>query len=655
MPRKDKVKEFLIEAEDIIQNQYGHLLRRLNETPSCTEDDHTIRETLHLLYQSIHTLKGISSICGFNKITTLSHVVEDMLHRLQHDNLKISQEVIDALIEGMDIFMHLLKDLQEKKRENTDITHLLRKIENIMSPQREEDIDDIYPLGLSDYERLLASESLKNGSSIYKITVALCPDATDTHIKEIEDQLKRHGEVIALMPQNKGDTDHFLLDIIFASPVTLTESTLNDIISAKITEIKKLAPSLEEESPRIKTPVEPHGSCSMPSSVRVDIKHLDCILNHVGEIFLLHHMIGENLETLKEEDSSNNILLYETTKASKKLLKELSTLRDELIQIRLVPMTYLFDSISWAIRKLCKKLSKDIKLHIQGHDTRLDKSMIESLQDSLIHIVKNSVYHGIEDRDTRRAMNKPETGNIWLKASHRDNRIIIEIQDDGRGIDISRIRRIAHKRGFIDKKDNMDDKDILNLLFRPGFTTMESIDDISGRGIGLDVVARNIYGMDGIIDIDTVPGKGTKFTISLPVTILLTKAMIVVDAGQEYAIPFHAIIENSRLYQRFVISTEEKDILNLRGEPIPITRLRNIFSFVHKKKEKPHKEYVIIVGYGSKKAGLVVDKIIGQREILIKSSGKFLKILNGINGFTQLEFGHIVPIVDVGAILDMIC
>lgn len=656
MPDKQKIQEFLREAEDIIQNRYRNLLKRLYSFSDDFSSTTSISEVVHLLFQAIHTLKGISSICGFEKVTILCHSMEDMLDKLRLGRLKMTEEILDILVDGMDIFMGLLKDIHEGRGENIEVSSLVERIKKVV--EKEEIIKEVEDIGedfvsLSDYERHRISENLKKGVHIYKITANLPIDTNEENITTLENSLKNYGEVIALIPVH-GYSRELTLDIVFASKDTLSEYHLKKLIPGSIVDIQHMTYSpirrndrdLELENKDIKL-----LKC-FSMSTRIDMEKLDSLLNHVGEIFLLHHTIADNIGTLTS--NASGLQVHEILKTSKRLSKKLSTLRDELIEIRLVPIGHLFDRISWLVDKLCRKLSRDVNLEVHGHDTKLDKSLIEGLQDSLVHIIRNSIYHGIEDKETRLSLNKPATGTIWLRASHRDSRIIIEIEDDGRGIDVNKIREMAYKRNMLEKKEDLGDKEILNLLFSPGFTTKDSIDDVSGRGIGLDIVARNISSMGGIIDVDTTAGQGTKFTISLPVTMLLTRAMIVIDSGQHYAIPFYYISENCRLKENEIISLGKKKAFNIRGDLIPLIRLRDILKFGTEKVENSqNKKYIVIVGFGEKKAGIIVDKIKGQREILIKPSKKLLLRIQGISGFTEIDLGNIVPVIDVSTILDI--
>jgi len=700
-------QEFLLEAEDIVDGLHKNLRILQNLSISSNDLDQDIVDEL---FRGIHTLKGTSSITGFSEITSLSHKLEDLLENMRSGGLKLTPSLIDVLSEGVDLLVRLLADIHDKGREATDIALFLERLHKTIDGQTAHSlkergesicIDPALLDGLSDIEVDHLKESLRKGSSLYRITACFSTETFDEEIARLRERLTSIGEVIAFIPASgfshddpvphrstEGDSDE--RGIVFEILFTSIKKDIQDRIRSAIGDSSVILHDIESiESPRqlsSEAPSADPSSRSITMAVKVDIERLDTLLNNVGEIFLLSDMLYLETKGLKERYPGDKDL-QEILKASKVLSRKLSFLRDDLIEVRMVPVCYMFERLSRIITKFSKELSKEIRVEIEGHETKLDKALIEGLADPLMHIVRNAVDHGIESKETRIAAGKPEIGTIWLRAFQKDGRICIEVEDDGGGIDLRKIYSIAMEKGFIGKEDEPDERRLMEILFQPGFSTTDRVSELSGRGVGLDVVARNIASLGGMVDVETEKGAGTKFSIILPLTLLITKALIVTELGRNFAIPFNFITENFKVYSRDIKRMREKEVFYIRGQWIPLIRLKEIFRFSNdptricstakieyspsreigdrggagvslKRRYGPddggydNRQYIVVVGLAERRAGIVVDAIQGEREILIKPVSELLGTVPGVTGFTEIDSMRILPVLDVGWIIE---
>lgn len=673
MPEIRKFHEFLAESEDIVHSISGnlHRMQSLALSSKCPDT-----ELINDIFRSMHTLKGLSSMFGFTNLTRLSHRLEDMLDNLRMGRVTLSDRLIDTLFEGINVLVRLLSCINEKGEENIDINSIMEKIDQFEKVEGECENGSVTPVnfmppemlnGLNDYELTLLENKIRDGEFLFRINAGFPVNTIDTEIVMLRDTLKKSGEIIALIPiSGISGNDLIWFNIIFCSNEIRTTEMVNDIVKDYLTNIEEIESyniphsniSAEEDK------AKGASAKSITKTVRVDIERLDVLLNTVGEIFLLNDTMSQLIKEVKKgTDNNRNALTM--AKASKELYKRLTVLRNDIIDVRLVPINYLFERLSGIVNKLCGDLSKEVEIRVSGGDTKLDKAMIEGLADPLMHIIRNAADHGIEDGKTRMEMGKPQRGTIELSASQRDSRIIIDIKDDGAGVDFSKIRTVALNKGLIKEEDNPADVELLKLLFSPGFSTRSDVDEVSGRGVGLDIVAKNIASLGGMIDVETTYGKGTKFSIILPLTLLIARALIVNDAGRNFAIPFNYISEILVLQDDAVKKTGIKEVFNLRGHFIPVIRLKETLVFTQSGQVPPNptlvkggrgdlqvKPYVIVVGIAEKRVGIVVDAIKSQREILIKPLNELLGTVPGITGFTEIDSMSVVPVLDVGGIID---
>jgi two-component system chemotaxis sensor kinase CheA len=377
---------------------------------------------------------------------------------------------------------------------------------------------------------------------------------------------------------------------------------------------------------------------------------MDGLLNVVGELVLTKAVIQQIAKDWVMERGLTG-LAGELQKTVQILDRRVTDLQEGLVEVRMIPVGQVFDRLIRVVRKISKEIGKEIDLQISGEETKLDKLMIEEIADPLMHIIRNSIDHGIENREERRASGKPEIGKIRLNAIQKGNNVVIEVSDDGKGINREKVYQTALKKGLVVENKEYSDREILNFLFVPGFSTKEIVTEISGRGVGLDVAAKNIAKLSGIVDVESEFGIGTTFSITLPITLVIIQALIVKVEKEVFAIPLNSVLESLRISPLDIKTVKRKEVIYLRDRTLSLARLDVIFNLVQGEKNQENL-YVIVVGIAEKKIGLVVDGIEGQQEIVIKTIGEFLKGVKGIAGATELGNRKTILVLDVGNLIE---
>lgn len=653
-------KEFVAEAEEILRELNVNLYVLKSKCNSTRVHD---PEVVNELFREIHTLKGISEATGFPRISSLSHRLEDLLDCLRFGRIQLSFAVVDTLFEIADIFTELLKNINDQGIEYVEIGPAVEKIGNLLNDKMQENslknncsacIPSDLSGNLSEFEQYRFIESLNEGRRIYRIIVCMRIDNIDEEMARLRAHLTVSGEIITVIPASGFSADDKVsFELIYSPKIPLSlPLEMRGIVSIQEIESENASPDYQyrEQNTDVVETI-PQSARSIAKTVRVDIESLEVLLNAVGEILLLNSSVTHSMNELKIR-YGQNLTFLDLNRSARLLHKKIAILRDGLIDIRLVPIECLFSRLYRIVELLSKDLSKNIRFEVSGGDTRLDKSIIEELADPLMHIIRNAIAHGVEDEPTRKNRGKGPEGTIKINAMQRDSSVVIDIEDDGGGIDLKEIYNRALGMGLIGE-DEQDEKRLLRMIFMPGFTTKNIIDDVSGRGVGLDVVARNIENLSGMIDVETEYGRGTTFRITLPVTLLIVTALIVSDTGREFAIPVNSVSENISLKKCEIKMIRDRECIKLRGDYLPLVRLKDVLKYPggHEGSVQKNK-YVIIVNSAGKKMGVIVDKIYGQREILIKSPGQFLKEIQCVAGFAEIDAGKVIPVVDISGLLD---
>ncbi|MCK5237353.1 MAG: chemotaxis protein CheA [Deltaproteobacteria bacterium] len=656
----NSLKEFLAESEEIIEELSNDLMKLGSSAEAGEKADPGV---LNSIFRSAHSLKGLSGMFGFEPMLNLTHNLEELLDALRLGKITFGPAIVDTLFEAISIVQSMLESKSAGKPVEVDIDPIVSKLsETINANQKGEElsaensgIDQGILDVLTEYEEHRLNESISEGLNIFKVQASFPIATFDQGLEEISELLKQMGEIITTLPTpgaTPGETINF--DIVVATKTTqekLDETIDNDKVVVTLASGGKEAAAEEKvETAAAAAPTAAsldEGLKSISRTVRVDIAKLDELMHMVGELVLTKGSIHAMAEVMKykAETANYGIDLQKTNKTFEKILAQL---QEGLMEARMVPLGQVFDKLSRTIRKLGRDIGKEVTLDIRGAETKLDKLIVEELASPLMHIVRNSMDHGLEFPEEREASGKPRKGTITFDAFQSGNHVIIEVSDDGKGIDRDKILDKAIEKGLVSKGERVKEEDILEFMFMPGFSTSDEVSELSGRGVGMDVVKQNIAEISGMVEIDSTKGKGTKIILTLPMTLAIIKALMVEVSGKNFAIPLNPVLENFLLEDTHIETIETKEFVHLRNSTVPLIRLN---SFLGLSTENSASKYVVVVGLADKKLGLVVDELMGQQDVVIKTTGKRLGDGNVIAGATEYRQETILAL-DVGAIIE---
>ncbi|HEX9983189.1 MAG TPA: chemotaxis protein CheA [Thermoanaerobaculia bacterium] len=663
-------EEFTSEAEELLDT----LSRDLVELES---QGRGVRpELVNKIFREVHSLKGLAGMLGFVEISELSHNLEDMLDRLRMGKIEITKELIDLLYDSVDSLNRLVIAINDPALGAlVDMTALTRRIHQLITAQpaqkhgdpfAELTLDEQTKKSLTEYEEHRLLENVRAGKHILSVSVTFDFSDFDERLRALTASLADAGEVISTLPAiPTGEINGIAFRLLYGS-------NLNDVAvqalapEAAVASLRKATAPAATTVPDITVapaePVAPEEEMSLRSlsqTVRVDISRLDHVMNIVGELIIEKTQLETLGRSIAGQQGSQQagqqarITAHELAKIARNLDRKLNELQKSVIEIRMVPVGQIFSKLSRTVRKVARELNKDIELILRGEDTELDKMMVDELTDPLMHIIRNAIDHGIEPAEERRAKGKNRVGRVTLNAYQQGNSVVIDVRDDGRGIDPQEIRAVAVRRGLIGEKDAIDQQRAHELMFTAGFSTAATVSEISGRGVGLDVVKKNIQELKGTIDVITRVGEGTTFRISLPITLAIIQALIVEAGEEKFAIPLTAVEESLRIYSRDIRTVERKEVFTLRDFTLPLLRLSDAFSLDDERDHGPDtKWFVVVTRAGEKTVGLLVNALVRQQEVVIKSIGERLKTIPGIAGATEIGESEIVLVVDVGTLID---
>ncbi len=633
---------------------------------------------MNKIFRDVHSLKGLAGMLGFAEISEVSHNLEDMLDKLRMGKVPINRDLIDLLYDSVDTLNRLVISINDPSVGGlVDIAKLTSRIHQTVTQQPQQKLqeglgeltlDEHTRKSLTEYEEHRLLENVRAGKHILSVEVTFDFSDFDQKLRALTASLSEAGEVISTLPA---------LDASGGSGISfrlLYGSTLNDAAvaaiaaEARVVSLRKsvaaAAPGRPGEAPEAgaATPADEEVSLkSLLPTVRVDIAKLDHVMNIVGELIIEKTQLEAAMRTVSQQ---SRLLGQELAKISRNLHRKLAELQRTVIEVRMVPVGQIYSKLSRTVRKTARELKKEIELILRGEDTELDKMMVEELSDPLMHIIRNALDHGIESREERERLGKPPLGRITLNAYQQGSSVVIDVRDDGRGIDPERIRTVAVERGVIGEDEEVDDKRAFELMFAPGFSTASEVSEISGRGVGLDVVKKNIQALKGSIEVISEVGVGTTFRIMLPITLAILQALVVRAANEQYAIPLTSVDESLRIYGRDIRTVERREVFNLRDTTIPLLRLSDAFGSVGAPAPgrrsaaeaaaatQDRKWFVVVTRSGDKAVGLLVDALVRQQEIVIKSIGQRLKTVPGIAGATEIGEGEIVLVIDAASLID---
>ncbi|GAA7269212.1 chemotaxis histidine kinase/response regulator CheAY2 [Helicobacter pylori] len=642
------MEDFLIEAFEM-NEQLDQDLVELEHNP---ED----LDLLNRIFRVAHTIKGSSSFLNLNILTHLTHNMEDVLNRARKGEIKITPDIMDVVLRSIDLMKTLLVTIRDtgsdtNNGKENEIEEVVKKLQAITSQNLE---DAKETSGTKETPQKENKEEAKEEIKENKTPTAENPasdnpladepdlDYANMSAEEVEAEIER-----LLNKRQEADKERRAQKKQEAKQeVTPTKETpKTETPKAPKTETKAKAKADTEEN---KAP-----SIGVEQTVRVDVRRLDHLMNLIGELVLGKNRLIRIYSDVEERYDGEKFL-EELNQVVSSISAVTTDLQLAVMKTRMQPVGKVFNKFPRMVRDLSRELGKSIELIIEGEETELDKSIVEEIGDPLIHIIRNSCDHGIEPLEERRRLNKPETGKVQLSAYNEGNHIVIKISDDGKGLDPVMLKEKAIEKGVISERDaeGMSDREAFNLIFKPGFSTAKVVSNVSGRGVGMDVVKTNIEKLNGIIEIDSEVGVGTTQKLKIPLTLAIIQALLVGVQEEYYAIPLSSVLETVRISQDEIYTVDGKSVLRLRDEVLSLVRLSDIFK-VDAILESNSDVYVVIIGLADQKIGVIVDYLIGQEEVVIKSLGYYLKNTRGIAGATVRGDGKITLIVDVGAMMDM--
>ena len=638
--REEFISYFRDEAEELLQQIDADLLR-LEEFVSSGETD---PEIVNSLFRALHTVKGSAGMLGFTDVQNLAHKLENLCDLLRKERMPLSESAVDLLFTGRDLLTALVEAAIGAHEAPGGVDEYIRKLDQFTSIYEETSHVIEGRMGEQhSFEEAAAAEEEKVSASDV--------DAFEAEVARLlaEADARRSSGAPASAPA--------------PAPVVEKSAAVTPAPEAPAAVPEPARAATSEKAAPAKSGGEQKRS-SIHQTIRVDIERLDALLNLVGELVINRTRISDIANTLerlmgnKAANGNGGVvanagviapLAKDLADSAALLARTTNEIQESIMKVRMVPIGQVFDRFPRLVRDVAKARGKEVQLVISGAETDLDKTIVDEVGEPLMHLLRNNVDHGIEPPDEREKLGKPRAGTISLNAYHEGNQIIIEVSDDGGGINLEKVRARALKQGLISADDRLTDREIVELIFTPGFSTAEVVSDVSGRGVGMDVVKRNITRLKGVFDVDTVPGQGTRFTIKLPLTLAIIQALLVRVAEELYAIPLDSVIESQRVEMSDVRTVHGNEVITLRGQVVPLVRIAEFF---HLNGERdPDKVMIVIVGLQGRQVGLVVDSFEGEQEIVIKPLSDVVGRIPGISGATILGNGSISLIIDVHSLV----
>ncbi|OKP85130.1 hypothetical protein A3844_17930 [Paenibacillus helianthi] len=673
---------FLDEMEEQLQLLDDSLL--MLESVGCQQD------TIQKIFRAAHTLKGSSAVMGFKQLNRLTHQMESVFELIRCGEQEVTSELLNILFDCIDFIKELRHSILGGVMEEGDTTILMGRLEEIRGSasgtplNHEQSVKKSVPalhIVFDNVQKGKIQTALESGYEVMAIHVHMAEEESMKYVraKLVEINLTEHGEVAACYPELEmiekdelftGTVVYILITRQIQQDIIRSLTHISQIDSVRIEYITalnldafiegKVVPEVEQskvQEPRKdivkvnEVQVITEKKVQVAQTVRVDVERLEGLLNLVGELIIDNTRLRSIRAKLSEQFKNNGDINVLNDIASH-LNMVVTDLQEGMMKTRMLPIEHLFGRFPRMVRDLAQKSNKEIEFIIEGKETELDRTLIEEISDPLIHILRNSVDHGLELPEERAAMGKPCKGTIVLRASHQGNMIVITIADDGRGIDAEKVKEMAIRKGFVSAEEasHMTEKELVMLIFRSGVSTAQTVTDLSGRGVGMDIVKSHIEKLNGIIDIETTRNEGTVFTIKLPLTLAIIRSLLVKLGRSTFAVPLVNVIEIFRLKTADILTVQGKEVCKFRNQVLPLVRLHRKLQVQEELEPAKDRLFVVIVGLADKRVCLVVDQTIGNQEIVIKSLGNYIGNVSYIAGSTILGDGHVAHILDVGFI-----
>lgn len=695
---------------DLFIDETKEHLQSLNEHVLVLEKEPENADTVNEIFRAAHTLKGMAGTMGFARMQRLTHDLENVFSEIRNGNMKASPKLIDVLFRGLDALESYLDIISSEGNEGTednediinDLNSLLEEgggaapASDEKSAKKEEEPaqeqaeaepempkstkeEKYSQIPISDFEISAMKTAKDEGKHLYGITVYLQEECILKSARAflVFKSVENKGELIKSVPTTEQiEDEEFDLDFSWILATTESKEIIHKLISnvseiadvivddyklpgeveekakaqVKKDEPKKAEASKPAEKAAGKQEDKPKAKAKVGSrSVRVDIDKLDTLMNLVSEL-----IIAKNGLVSASSGDTGKIENTQSFHEQIEYLERVTTnLHESVMKVRMVPIESVVNRFPRMIRDLNRKLNKKMELYMSGEETELDRTVIDEIGDPLMHLLRNSADHGLESNEERRRLGKPETGSIFLDAYQDGNNVIIDVRDDGAGIDVNKVRNKALERGTITEKqaETMTTKEFIDLLFQPSFSTADKITDVSGRGVGLDVVKTKIEALGGSISAKTVAGEGSTFSIQLPLTLAIIQALMVEVRNEKYAIPLGNINGIEDITKDEICFVQSKEVIHLRGNVIPIIRLEKVLDFEDAQEEEPDALIVVVIKKGDQQVGLVVDDLLGQQETVIKSMGSHITCDKLFSGATILGDGEVALILDTNTLI----
>lgn len=684
------IQDFLAEAEEIVE-QLGSEMADLSD---MVESGELNPDVLNSIFRGAHSLKGLAGMFSFGDVAELAHNMENLLDWLRLGKLDLTQKLMAVLFDAHELLSALIRVLAsgDDTPMTQEIAACVAKINACLAPpEKQGGVSPLEALGLpphvrgalTEYEEHRLKDNLAKGRTIFNIHTSFDLTIFDTELSSVTDILKGCGEVISTLPSVGVNVETNIdFEILFGSKRTLAElqaTVERDSVTVSqlgspaesgnqtldlSAAIKRTAPAelssvpaavrlqSSADSPVSASPVVDDAALSaksMSRTVRVDIGKLDELMNIVGELVLANSTIAGVTTRMRNEGFSR--LAIDLGKAAKGLERKLSDLQKGVMEIRMIPIGQLYEKMSRIVRKISREQGKRVELKFFGADTELDKLIVEDISDPMMHIIRNAIDHGIESRDVRVEQGKDEKGTIRISSYQKGNHVVIEIEDDGGGIDIEKVKNKALQKGLVSDISSVSDRDAIDFIFLPGFSTNETVSEVSGRGVGMDVVKNNISAISGMVDIETRKGEGSRFIITLPITLAIIKALIISSSDRTYALPITSVLESLLMTDKAIMTVERKEVVQLRESTLPLLRLDHFFG-IQRSATPPKEFYVVVVGVAEKRLGIVVDDLVCQQDIVIKPLGESFKRFRGVSGAADLGDQRTILVLDIGGIVN---
>ncbi|TFB23192.1 chemotaxis protein CheA [Filobacillus milosensis] len=668
MDTNQYLEVFIDESNENLQVVNDRLLDLENNS-----DDLTI---VNDIFRAAHTLKGMSATMGYEDLADLTHKLENVLDAIRNEKIKVQPSILDVLFDSVEALEDIVGDVSNGGDGKKDVSSIVTKLQAIeagedlvsngslnkpVSSKGESTIE------LDEFETTVLDEAKSQGQNIFDINVSLAEDCLlkAARVYMVFEVLEKAGEVIKSIPSvdqledeqfeesfqmlfvSDEDADTIQAKIFKVSEVNDVQvNTFNPVNSASnLKEVKNVAE--EEVSATVEDSVKDTNKEQKKAvgnkTIRVNIERLDALMNLFEELIIDRGRLEQISQSLEHQDFRETV---------ERMTRTSSELQNVILTMRMVPIDQVFNRFPRMVRNLARDLGKKIDFEIEGAETELDRTVIDEIGDPLVHLIRNAVDHGVEMPDERIGQGKSDTGKLLLKAYHSGNNVFVEITDDGGGINKDRVLQKALSNGIItqEQASNLNDRQIFELIMASGFSTADQISDISGRGVGLDVVKNTIESLGGSIEIDSELGVGTTFSIKLPLTLSIISVMLVVLDDDTYAIPLSSIIETAVINKNDIYKAHGREVIDFRGNIVPLVHLRQVFNF-NDMYENDDYYSVILVRKGDQMAGLVVDSFIGQQEIVLKNLGNYLRDVFAVSGATILGDGEVALIVDTNALI----